>query len=116
MFDKLLNSLVASGERAIEFIAAQGPLLAADVVAYGRAYHSTMIVLAIILAWICCEFCRAVWPDVEAGKDNPAVIIKVIGAIVFGIVAPVIFASNINYFFMAWFAPRLFVLAYLGVA
>jgi len=110
---KLLNGL----EQGVDFAKEQVPMVAWEIIAYGRALHTFTLIASIIWIIVIAVLYNKFWKYTEEFKfEADAVFSKVMG----GLVAVVLcipgffnFASAVGPCLKSWVAPRLYLIEYL---
>ncbi len=121
--NRILKLLVDSLEGGKEFVLEQAPVLAQDIVAFGRAYYTMVVVLSglavfvvmPLLSWVVLRYARKIDPG---NSDTRVYFVPVVlcgvGVVVAGTVGLTNLCESIRPVLLAWFAPRLFILEYIG--
>lgn len=107
---KLLQGLEKGGD----FVAEQAPLVVQEIVAYGRASSTVAAVLlvAATVAWVWFVW-RRVYPWFDDGGPYSGREFGFSAACIPIVALPLATAFAIHSAILAWFAPRLYVIAYL---
>ena len=100
LVDTIISATKAAGDLAME----QLPDLAMQMVMYGRAYHTVLILISILL----CLFAVYCFRRVDTRDDGT--VPHAVGAMLAIVVGGIIFISNINNFMLSWFAPKVYII------
>lgn len=110
LIDYIADGIESGGDLAIQ----QAPIIAQDIVVYGRVSGATTVVgstaIAVLLAWMT----RKMWRLSEEAEYADGSVIWILGTAICSvgcIVALSVALTGSN--LMAWVAPRLYVLNYL---
>lgn len=110
---EMLQWLKELVEKGGDFVMQQAPPLAAEIVTYGRVTNS-LAVLALIPAAILLKLYIPRIGKAIDEDDDGLVVVKMALVIVVGILGVGLFVANLDQFLKAWFAPRLYLIDYLG--
>lgn len=118
--NKALEFVIDNIEQGKDFLAEQGPLLVHDIIAYGRAYSTAVLVLSVLMPVICwsifARFKGALDKDSFSYDGTPqsfSALMSIITAVISSgatIAGTICFLTHVNQCLQAWFAPRLYVL------
>ena len=114
---ELVGYLADSVKDGGEFVKEQAPLAAQELVAFGRAYHTSVVCLAIVfvVAYLCLVLPRCVGAMKQLESElvfGFGLILSLAGAIA-SVFAGIALCHNFQPMLMAYFAPRLFILDYV---
>lgn len=111
---KLLEDLRGLLEKGGQFVMEQAPPLAKEIIAYGRAYHTIVLLLSVataITCWVMLSRRGKAW--IEWCNDNDCPHIGFFVTIIPGIVSTIATLFSIEGVCKVWFAPRLYLLDYI---
>lgn len=111
LLHEYLAKMLASAEKGADFAIEQAPLVAQEVVAYGRATQTAYLVFfaALLVATAYAAYRFARFLKNNNWELSPFGMLFVIPVIV-GFIG---FGSHIEPFFKSWFAPRLYLIEYI---
>lgn len=119
------DAISAWAQQGGEFLAEQAPLVAWEIVAYGRAYNTSTVAVCVLALVAYAVWVRIAWSIAKRSAeknhgtpDEDLMVPLCIGTFVLGF-ATIIpsfcgLASHAEPAIKAWFAPRLYVLEYVA--
>lgn len=107
---EVITSLQRGVEKAGEFAAEQLPDIALQYVLFGRAWTTTLVLTGLALLALTVWAARRVRSSEESEGMQIACFV---GAMVSGMFS-LVFLTNLQDFFMVWFAPKLWLLLELA--
>lgn len=119
--NEALGMLLEWAKRADAFASEQVPAVAQEIVAYGRAYETTIVAVAAIafLSWLSVSLWALKTSSELAWEDGPCA--ETMGRVAWWalglIIVPVTLcgvANHLPLMIQAWFAPRLYVIQYVS--
>jgi hypothetical protein len=118
---KWIQGLTKAVESGAQLAQEQIPLVLWEVVAYGRAVHTLLALIALgLIAYVL--RCIYVLPKLsvvadgyndDAKKASAQIIIRIVTGILSAFIGCIVFFENIQPAFKAWFAPRLYIIDWL---
>jgi len=112
---ELMDYVTEAIKSGADFAGDQAPKLVSEVIAYGRAFWTAMIVVALILlvgGGVAMIRRSKAWYEWSCSHDCPHFGYFV--AIPSMIAGTTIFFTNLDAFLKSWFAPRLYVIEWIG--
>lgn len=110
LIDYIADGIESGGDFAMQ----QAPLIAQDIVVYGRVTGGVVFVGAVLVAATLAWLARKMWRLSQDTDDAETSMLGIFGTVVFAVccaIAVGVAATEHN--LMAWVAPRLYVLNYL---
>jgi len=113
--NEFLLKLINGAEKAGDFAIEQAPLVAQEVVAYGQATSTAIVVIFVILVLACFRYVpRGIAKLDDSDDATLATHLPVVIGLPFVTLMFAMFASNhFDDFFKSWFAPRLYLIEYI---
>lgn len=98
LVDTIINATKAAGDFAME----QLPDLAMQLVMYGRAMSTSVLIISIALLWFCW------WCGKRSmGYDRE---IMIVPCMMSGLVGVLLFFFSLHDFMLSWFAPKIYII------
>jgi len=112
---ELMDYATEAIKSGADFAGDQAPKLVSEVIAYGRAYWTVMVVIGLVflIGGGTATIRRSkAWYDWSCSHDCPHFgFFVAIPSIIAGVC---IFFANLDAFLKVWFAPRLYVIEWIG--
>ena len=115
----LEESVKATGE----FVAEQAPEVVREVITFHRVFGTSMVALGLVLFGVAVFRLKrngTRWAKDATKFDNEGAdfmgVANILLSVVFSIAGTIIFAFNVNPTMKVWFAPRLFLIEWVGRA
>ena len=116
--DQIMTWLKAGVETGGSFVAEQAPLIAQEIILFGRATHTFYMFVSLSALIVSIGLFRLVLKNIHKADDEPDAMVKtVVGGVlgvIFGIGGFIATGEMARDFFLAWFAPRLYIIEYLS--
>ena len=108
-----LDKVMAYVERGVGFAEEQAPLVVDEIILYGRVMETSYILIELLI------LAGGLWGvgkllKLALESDDENYILCLIPLVPILLFVAVIFTLSLSKFYMAWFAPRLYVLEFIG--
>lgn len=120
----LLEYVGSAVERTDSFVVEQTPLVVQDLVAFGRVYSASLLLVSVAGIVLCIvlfktamqkyrKFNDADFDSAEEAVLISAVVFLLCGSALLLAFSLVVFCTNLDSLTKSWFAPRLYILDYI---
>ena len=98
----LVDTIISATKAAGDFAMEQLPDLAMQMVMYGRALSTSLLIVSIALLWFCW------WCGKESTKyDREMLVVPCMCSSIAGVV---LFLCSLHDFVLSWFAPKIYII------
>ena len=113
--NEILSFLLEHAQNASEFAADQAPLIAQEIILYGRVTSVIVLLLSAIGIWFAVKCFRFSIRGAKKKHEDLFGLSAVsgMGAVIFGVGGFIGAAEGLMMFAKAWFAPRLYLIDYI---